>query len=149
MPVEAEFRSQDMKQILTGRESERGSAAVKFVAILVVLFLIAHAGYNYVPVAYAAESLKTDMMTAVVQGLALPGKISPVENVKARIFQSMQRNGAPADAILDVKQNGNALTAHVVYSKPVSILPFGMFTYTYKFDHTATPTGFLMDSTKN
>jgi Flp pilus assembly protein TadG len=135
-----------MKQSVTHRHTERGSAAVKFVIILVVLMLMAHAGYNYVPVAYAAESLKTDMMTAVVQGLALPGKISPVENVKARIVQSVQRNNIPPDALIDVKQKGNALTAHVVYSKPVSLLPFGIYTYTYRFDHTATPTGFLMDS---
>lgn len=138
-----------MKQILKGRESERGSAAVKFVAILAFLLLLANAGYNYVPVAYAAESLKTDMMTAVVQGLALPGKVNPVDNVKVRISQSMQRNSIPPDALLDVRQNGNALTAHVVYSRPVSLLPFGIYTYTYRFDHTATPTGFLMDSTKN
>jgi hypothetical protein len=135
-----------MKQSYTRRHTERGSAAVKFVIILVVLMLVAHAGYNYVPVAYAAESLKTDMMTAVVQGLALPGKISPVENVKARIAQSAQRNSIPPDALIDVRQKGNALTAHVVYSKSVNLLPFGIYTYTYRFDHTATPTGFLMDS---
>lgn len=138
-----------MNQILKGRESERGSAGVRLVIAAVVIALVAHAGYNYVPVAYAAESLRTDMMTAVVQGLALPGKISPVENVKARIHQSAQRNDVPADALIDVRQNGNALTAHVVYSKTVNILPFGLYTYNYRFDHTATPTGFLLDSTKN
>ncbi len=138
-----------MKQLATLRNSERGSAAVKFTIILAVLMLIAHAGYNYVPVAYAAESLRTDMMTAVVQGLAMPGKISPVENVKAKIAQSVHRNNIPPDALIDVKQNGNALTAHVIYSKPVNLLPFGIYTYTYRFDHTATPTGFLLDSTKN
>ena len=138
-----------MEQLATLRHGERGSAAVKFTITLVVLVLIAHAGYNYVPVAYAAESLKTDMMTAVVQGLALPGKVSPVENVKARIAQSVQRNSIPPDALIDVRQKGNALTAHVVYSRSVSILPFGIYTYTYRFDHTATPTGFLMDSMKD
>jgi hypothetical protein len=135
-----------MDQIATVRHGERGSAAVKFTIILVVLMLIAHAGYNYVPVAYAAESLRTDMMTAVVQGLALPGKVSPVDNVKARIAQSVHRNNIPPDAVIDVRQKGNALTAHVVYSKQVNLLPFGIYTYNFRFDHTATPTGFLMDS---
>ena len=125
-------------------ENERGSAGVKFLIVFAVILLVAHAGYNYVPVAYEAESLKTDMQTAVVQGLALPGKVNPVENVKARILQSAQRNDVPADVVIDVKQAGNILTAHVVYQKDVNILPFGIFRYKYQFDHTATPTGFLL-----
>ena len=137
-----------MNNLTGNRESERGSAGVKFVVVLGVLLLLAHAAFNYVPVAYSAESIKTDMQTAVVQGLALPGKLNPVENVKARIAQSARKNEAPVDTLIDVRQNGNAITAHVVYSRPVSILPFGIYTYDYHFDHTATPTGFLMDSTK-
>lgn len=133
-----------MDQAITKRESERGSAGVKFVMIFVVLIVLAHAGWNYVPVAYEAESLKTEMQTAVVQGLALPGKVNPVDNVKARIYQAGQRNGMPSDAVVDVKQAGNALTAHVAYQKDVNILPFGLYRYTYRFDHTATPTGFLL-----
>jgi len=30
---------------------ERGGAGVKLAAVLVVLFLLAHAGFNYIPVA--------------------------------------------------------------------------------------------------
>ena len=132
-----------MNNAAKNRESERGSAGVKFVLILAVIVLVANAGYNYVPVAYDAESLKTEMGTAVLQGLALPGKLNPVDNVKARIAKSIQTNNIPADAIVDVKQNGNVLTARVSYSKPVNILPFGIYKYIYDFDYTATPTGFL------
>ncbi len=126
------------------REAERGSAGVKFVVILVALILFGNALLNYVPVAYNAESLKTEMSTAVLQGLAISGKLNPVDNVKARIAKAIVTNDIPADAVVDVKQAGNALTAHVTYSKEVNILPFGMYKYTYKFDHTATPTGFLL-----
>ncbi len=133
-----------MKNLATHRESERGSAGVKFVIILVAIILFANAGLNYVPVAYNAESLKTEMSTAVLQGLAISGKLNPVDNVKARIAKAIVQNDIPADAVVDVKQSGNALTAHVTYSKEVNILPFGMYKYVYKFDHTATPTGFLM-----
>jgi len=126
------------------RNGERGSAGVKFVIFMAILFLAAHAGYNYVPVAYDAESMKTEMSTAVVQGLALPGKLNPVDNVKAKIQRAAQINGVPADAVIDVKQNGNVITAHVMYSKQVNLLPFGIFKYNYQFDHTATPTGFLL-----
>ena len=133
-----------MKNTHSSRHGERGSAGVKFTIFLLVLVLAANAGYNYVPVAYDAESLKTEMQTAVVQGLALPGKLSPVDNVKTRIQKAFVTNNIPADAIVDVRQNGNALTAHVAYTKQVNILPFGLYRYNYRFDHTATPTGFLL-----
>jgi hypothetical protein len=84
------------------------------------------------------------MQTAVVQGMALPGKMNPVDNVKVRIQKAMAVNDIPADALLDVKQNGNALTARVVYAKQINLLPFGMYRYTYQFDSTVTPTGFLL-----
>jgi hypothetical protein len=84
------------------------------------------------------------MHTAVVQGLALPGKINPVDNVKSRIIRAAKINDVPADALIEVKQNGNTISAHVAYAKVVNMLPFGMFKYNYQFDHTATPTGFLL-----
>jgi hypothetical protein len=108
------------------------------------MVLGANAGFNYVPVAYEAESFKTEMQTAVVQGLALPGKLNPIDNVKAKIQRAATVNEVPADAVIDVKMAGNVISAHVVYAKPVSILPFGIYTYNYNFDHTATPTGFLL-----
>jgi len=133
-----------MKNAAINRESERGSAGAKFLAVFAALLLAANGAYNYVPVAYEAESLKTEMQTAVVQGLAMPGKMNPVENVKAKIIRAAQINEVPADAIIDVKQQGNAITAHVTYTKQVNVLPFGMYKYNYLFDHTATPTGFLL-----
>jgi hypothetical protein len=133
-----------MKDILRDRPSERGSAGVKFVIVLSILILAAHAGYNYIPVAYQAASMKSDMETAVLQGIALPGKMNPIDNVKVRVQQAIVANQVPADATLAVTQQGNAINAHLAYTKAVSILPFGLYTYQYKFDHTATPTGFLL-----
>jgi hypothetical protein len=128
-----------MKNALRNRSSERGSAGVKFAIVLTVIILTSNAGYNYIPVAYEAESLKTDMQTAVLQGLAMPGKINPVENVKARVQRAIVSNGIPADAVVAVTQNGNVIQARVAYNKSVSILPFGIYNYSYQFDHTATP----------
>jgi len=126
------------------RGSERGSAGVKFLIVFALLLLLAHAVYNYVPVAYNAENLKGDMQAAVLQGLALPGKVNPVDNVKVRIQKAIVQNDIPPDAIVEVKAAGNSLSAHVVYSKQVNILPFGMYRYMYNFDQTVTPTGFLL-----
>lgn len=133
-----------MNNLATKRPSERGSAGVKFAIALAVIVLTAHAGFNYVPAAYDAESLKSEMSTAVLQGLALPGKVNPVENVKTRIQKAILQNNIPADAVLDVKMNASVITARVAYTKPINILPFGIYRYNYQFDHTATPSGFLL-----
>ncbi|MBK8464783.1 MAG: hypothetical protein IPL32_03050 [Chloracidobacterium sp.] len=133
-----------MNNLATKRPSERGSAGVKFAITLVIIILTGHAGFNYIPTAYDAESLKSEMSTAVLQGLALPGKVNPVDNVKTRIQKAIVQNNIPTDAIMDVKLNGNVLTARVAYVKQVDILPFGIYRYAYQFDHTATPSGFLL-----
>jgi len=134
-----------MRAAKRDRSSERGSAGVKFMFVLTAIVLGANAGYNYVPVAYEAESLRTEMQAAVMQGMALPGgKFSPVENVKVRVQKAMMTNGIPGDATLNVTQSGNVIQARVVYKKDVAILPFGIYKYQYNFDHTATPTGFLL-----
>jgi len=133
-----------MKNTANKRDTERGSAGVKFAFVLLGLVLFGNAGIHYVPVAYEAESMRTEMQTAVVQGLALPGKISIVDNVKARIQKAAQQNDVPADALIDVKSAGGSISAHVTYTKQVSMLPFGLYKYNYKFDHTATPVGFLL-----
>jgi hypothetical protein len=132
-----------MKKAVEKRSSERGEAGVKFLLVLLVLFLIANAGYQFIPVAYSGESLKQDMQTAVIQGLAVPGKGSPVDLVKKRIWASIESNNIPADAFVDVKAANNSINAHVYYIKEVPLLPFGIYNYKYQFDHTATPTGFL------
>ncbi len=54
-----------MKEQIKGRQSERGSAGTKFAITMVIILLVANAGYNYVPTAYDAESLKSEMSTAV------------------------------------------------------------------------------------
>jgi hypothetical protein len=126
------------------REHERGSAGTKFLAVLAVILLIANAGYQYLPVAYNAENLKAEMQTAVLQGLAVPGRVNPVDNVKVRIQKAIHINDIPPDALVDVKQAGNAISARVVYAQDVDLLPFGIYRYHYQFDHTATPTGFLL-----
>ena len=127
------------------RHGERGGAGAKLLLVLTVLILAGHAGINYVPVAYDAESFKQDMQTAVVQGLAAPSRAgSPTNFVKEKIERAARANDIPEDALIEVKQNGKVLQAHVSYVQPVNILPFGMYKYEYEFDHTATPTGFLL-----
>jgi hypothetical protein len=123
--------------------SERGGAGVKLLLVLIVLFLVGHALINFVPVAYNGASFKEEMQTAVVQGTALPNGNDPLGVIKARLKKVAFNNSIPPDAFMEVKQVGNVVQARVVYTQQVSILPFGMYTYVYHFDHTATPSGFL------
>ena len=124
--------------------SERGGAGVKLVAVLIVLFLIGHAGLNYVPVAYEGQSFKKDMETAVLQGMAVPPGVQPSDMVKGRIQKAIANNGLPANTFYEVKPSKEGVMARVAYSKQVPILPFGLYTYNYQFDNTVTPTGFLL-----
>lgn len=131
-------------KIYKDRQTERGSVGVKLAAMLGVIILLAHAGYNYIPVAYDGESLKQEMQTAVVQGLALPNAKVMVDTTKARILRVGAQNNLPPDAIVEVKLLKSSIEARVAYSRQVHILPFGLYNYTYNFDHTVTPSGFLL-----
>ncbi len=125
---------------------ERGGAGVKFLIVLTLLFLIANAAYNYIPVAYEGEDFKQEMGTAVVQALAMPSSGDAIGTLKSKIRRVALANDVPPDVFIDVKQVNNVYQARAAYSKPVKILPFGLYDYTYHFDHTATPTGFLAKS---
>ena len=133
-----------MKNQTVHKHHERGGAGVKMIIVLVILFLAAHAGFNYIPVAYEGQSFQQDMQTAVVQGMAVPPGMTPVQVVKGKIQQAIAADGIPSNALVEVKPNKENVSARVAYSKQVNILPFGIYKYTYQFDHTATPGGFLM-----
>ncbi|MGQ0541576.1 MAG: hypothetical protein ACT4O9_06980 [Blastocatellia bacterium] len=133
-----------MKKLADHRNSERGSAAIKFILIFAVIILVANAGYNYIPVAYEGASFRQEMDTAVVKGLAASGQMKPLETVKASVQKAARDYNVPADAFIEVKPQGNIVYAHVVYSKQVSMLPFGLYNYTYQFNYRAVPSGYLL-----
>ena len=132
-----------MKKLHAERPSERGGAGVKFLIIGVVLVLIGNAGMNYIPVAYEGASFRQEMDTAVVKGLAASGRLKPLDVVKAHIQKAATDYQVPAEAIVDIRPAGESIQAHVVYSKEISMLPFGLYRYNYQFDHTAVPVGYL------
>lgn len=131
-----------MKNI--NRQSERGGAGVKLLLVALVIGLLANAGYQYVPVAYEGANFRQEMQTAVINGVSMPaiGK-SAVDVVKEKIAIAARNNNLPPNAVIQVKQSNNVVQAHVTYSKPVPVLPFGLYTRNYEFDNVATPTGFL------
>lgn len=133
-----------MKTFNTERISERGSAAVKFLIVFVVLFLVGHAGCNYVPVAYEGASFRQEMDTAVVKALGASGRVQPMDVVKASITKASADYNVPADAFVEIKPVNGVVQAHVQYNRQVNMLPFGMYKYTYNFDYVARPVGYLL-----
>jgi hypothetical protein len=134
-----------MTQSKFDRSSERGSAGAKLVMVLVILGLLANAGFQYVPVAYDGANFRQEMDTAIVKGLAASGQMKPLDVVKASVANSATINNVPADALIDIKpEKGGVITAHVSYNRKVNMLPFGLYVYNYNFDYTARPTGYLL-----
>ena len=133
-----------MKNLEKNRISERGGAGVKFLLIGLALVLAANAGFNYIPIAYEGASLRQEMDTAVVKGLAASGQLKPMDVVKASVQKAIHDYNVPSDALVEIKPAGTVIQAHVAYSKPVSMLPFGIYKYKYDFNYVATPTGYLL-----
>jgi hypothetical protein len=133
-----------MSNFIKHRKSEQGSAGTKLLLVLIGLFLVAHAAYNYIPTAYEGENLKQEMQTAVIQAVAMPGKNIPASDIlKTKLQRAAANNDVPSNALIEVKPVNNVMQARVSYVKQINLLPFGLYKYNYQFDNTATPTGFL------
>ena len=133
-----------MKKLSNERKSEQGSAAIKFTIVFLAIVMIAHAGWNYIPVAYQGASFRQEMDTAVVKGLAASGRINPLDAVTASIRRASADYNVPPDAIVDIKPVNGVVQAHVSYTREINMLPFGMYKYAYNFDHVAKPSGYLL-----
>ena len=133
-----------MKKLNVDRTSERGSAGVKFLLIFIVLALVANAGFNYVPVAYNGASFRQEMDTAVVKALGSSGRLKPLDVVTASLQKATTDHNLPEDALIEIKPVNGVVEAHVAYTTPVNMLPFGIYKYDYNFDYVAKPTGYLL-----
>ena len=134
-----------MKASSQKRNCERGGAGIKLVIALVVLLVIGHAGYNYIPVAYQCEEYKQKMSETIMQAYAMPNTpLNSPESVKAKLRKFGDEAGVPATAIIKIdKIAEGAMRAHVTFTKQIEILPFGLYKHNYNFNHSAQPTGFL------
>ncbi len=88
------------------------------------------------------------MDTAVVKGLAASGQMKPLDVVKASVERAVRENNVPADAFIEIKPAGTVVTARIIYSKQIAMLPFGIYKYKYDFNYMATPTGYLLKDGK-
>jgi anaerobic selenocysteine-containing dehydrogenase len=119
------------------RTTERGSARLKFLVVMVIIGAVAYMGYMYVPVAYQAYLFK-DLMQHDVDVASTQGY--PPTWVKDQLVKSAAEYGVPADAVIEPTQRDNRMEVTVQFTKPIE---FPGYTYQYSFDHTAKSTAFL------
>jgi hypothetical protein len=127
------------------RDSERGGSTVKFLLVLVGLFIIGFAAYNYLIVWYQTAHFRDAMNETITQAYAIPNaQINNPEYVRQKLRRIGDEDGVPAEAVIRIDRTTNGLQAQVVFTREIPILPFNLYKYKYEFNHTATPpSGFL------
>lgn len=119
-------------------KSERGSARLKFLVVVIVIGAVAYAGYMYVPVAYNAYLFK-DLMQQKVN--AAVGLGHPPNWVKEQLVKSSPDYNIPANVEITPAVQDKRMEVRAQYSQPIE---FPGYTYLYNFDHTAKSTDFLL-----
>ncbi len=119
------------------RNGERGSARLKLLVFLIVVAVVAYAGYLYIPVSYNSYLYK-DLMQQKVNTAAALGH--PANWVKEQLVKSAPEYDIPADAqILPAVRDGR-VEVQVQFTRPIE---FPGYVYEYNFDHTVQSTEFL------
>lgn len=113
---------------ISSRNSERGSAKLKFLIIISLVAIVAFVGYQYVPIAFQGSQYKDFMQQTVDKGAAL-GKTS--DWVKDQLVRNGGEYGVPANATITIEEQEGALLARVQFKRPVSLIAFN---YDYEFD---------------
>jgi hypothetical protein len=122
---------------IKNRNGERGSARLKLLVFLIVVAVVAYAGYLYIPVSYNSYLYK-DLMQQKVNTAAALGH--PANWVKEQLVKSAPEYDIPADAqILPVVKDGR-VEVQVQFTRPIE---FPGYVYEYNFDHTVQSTEFL------
>ncbi len=120
------------------RKSERGSARLKFLVVVIVIGVVAYAGYMYVPVAYNAYLFK-DLMQQKAN--AAVGLGHPPTWVKEQLVKSAPDYNIPTDIEITSAMQDKRMEVRAQYSQPIV---FPGYTYQYNFDHTVKSTDFLL-----
>src|SRR5215467_4920368 len=100
----------------TQRSSERGSATLKFMIVMVIIAVSAYAGYLYVPVAYRAHNFK-ELMQHYVDVASAEGK--PPAWAGEQLMKSFAEYDVPANAVITPSKRDNRIEIRVQFVKPV------------------------------
>jgi hypothetical protein len=121
----------------TRRSTERGSANLKFLIVMLVIGAGAYAGYLYVPIAYQAHTFK-ELMQHYVDVASAEGK--KPEWVAEQLVKNFGEYQVPANAVVTHAKRDSRIEVRVQFVKPVE---FPGYTYNYEFDQTVKSTAFL------
>lgn len=117
--------------------SERGSARLKFLLVMIVIGCVAYAGYLFIPVAYENYVFK-DLMQHDVDVAAAAGY--PPSWVGEQLTKSLPEYDIPKEAIVTPSQNDSRIEVRVQFTR---LIEFPGYTYQYEFDQTVRSTAFL------
>src|SRR6185436_19845934 len=98
------------------RKSERGGARLKFLIVAAILFAVAYAGYQFIPIFYQAYQIK-DLMQHDVDTAMATGK--PATWVQEQLVKGSAEYGIPANAVITPTQQDNRIEVRVQYTLPV------------------------------
>lgn len=121
----------------TRQSSERGSARLKFLLVMLIIGAVAYGGFLYVPVAYQAYSFK-DYMQHQVDVASASGH--PPAWVADQITKGLSEYDVPSNALISPGSRDNRVEVRVQFTKPIE---FPGYTYQYEFDQTVRSTAFL------
>jgi hypothetical protein len=132
---------------LMGREraGERGGSKVTLVIVLTVLALGAFAGFNYVPNAYADNSIKQELQTIATNAVILPAATTNGQNINwanAELGRLATTWEIPK-ADFKAEMAGPAVRTSIKHHRSVPILPLGIYNYEYDLVFSATSAGYV------
>ena len=120
-------------------KGQLGGTKIYALAALLVLFLLGHAGWNYLPVVYQCENFKSELQSATVRVVSMPHGTNErlADKLKKQIRVAGNENGVPQNALIEITEANNSLKARVRFIRDVDLLPFGLYKYHYEFDSTS------------
>jgi hypothetical protein len=121
----------------TARSTERGSARLKFILVILVIATVAYIGYLYIPVAYQSYLFKDLMQHNADVASAMGHDPAWVKN---QLTKAAPEYDIPSDAIILPERKDNRMEVTVQFTKPIA---FPGYTYNYTFDHTVKSSAFL------
>lgn len=130
---------------ISKRRDEYGGSTAKFLIVLVALFLIGHAAFNYIMVWYQCTHFQDSMTQTITQAYAIPNaQLSSPDYIKQKLRKIGDEDNVPVNAIINVQRGNNGTEAQVSFTREINLLPFNLYKYKYEFNHVATPpSGFL------
>lgn len=121
----------------TRRSTERGTANLKFLIVMLVIGASAYAGYIYVPIAYRAHTFK-ELMQHYVDVASAEGQ--KPEWVAEQLVKNFGEYEVPANAVVTHAKRDSRIEVRVQFVRPVELPGY---TYNYEFDQTVRSTAFL------